>query len=252
MEENKTTSAEENKNILSKLELLRKPFEKHQISYRPKFNNKDAKKEECRLCGQYHAGANLESEHLEYVGHAALTDRLLSVDLFWTWEPLSFTSEGLPRFDSSGGLWIKLTILGLTRLGYGNAQLSTFKEVGSREKEVIGDALRNAAMRFGAALDLWHKGDLHKEEQDEDVADKNKQEVLPPESKKIPTEIPNMAPKIEETKQQKMDKFFVSLGLSKMQASSAMIQFFGNPVDLNLIEDVRLREFSLFVKTKMS
>ena len=28
-------------------------------------------------------------------------------------------------------------------------------------KERIGDALRNAAMRFGAALDLWHKGELH-------------------------------------------------------------------------------------------
>jgi hypothetical protein len=34
-------------------------------------------------------------------------------------------------------------------------------------KERIGDALRNAAMRFGAALDLWHKGDLHIEEDDE-------------------------------------------------------------------------------------
>jgi hypothetical protein len=31
-------------------------------------------------------------------------------------------------------------------------------------KERIGDALRNAAMRFGAALDLWHKGDLHLDE----------------------------------------------------------------------------------------
>ena len=31
-------------------------------------------------------------------------------------------------------------------------------------KERIGDALRNAAMRFGAALDLWHKGDLHQDE----------------------------------------------------------------------------------------
>lgn len=35
---------------------------------------------------------------------------------------------------------------------------------GDAVKEVIGDALRNAAMRFGAALDLWHKGDLHVEE----------------------------------------------------------------------------------------
>jgi hypothetical protein len=33
-------------------------------------------------------------------------------------------------------------------------------------KERIGDALRNAAMRFGAALDLWHKGDLHKDDDD--------------------------------------------------------------------------------------
>ena len=31
-------------------------------------------------------------------------------------------------------------------------------------KERIGDALRNAAMRFGAALDLWHKGELHVED----------------------------------------------------------------------------------------
>ena len=35
------------------------------------------------------------------------------------------------------------------------------KTGGDAIKEVIGDALRNAAMRFGAALDLWHKGDLH-------------------------------------------------------------------------------------------
>ncbi|MGN6537673.1 MAG: hypothetical protein ACTHKQ_18330, partial [Mesorhizobium sp.] len=31
----------------------------------------------------------------------------------------------------------------------------------------IGDALRNAAMRFGAALDLWHKGDLHGDDEAE-------------------------------------------------------------------------------------
>jgi hypothetical protein len=33
-------------------------------------------------------------------------------------------------------------------------------------KEMIGDALRNAAMRFGAALDLWHKGDLHADDEE--------------------------------------------------------------------------------------
>ncbi|HEX7822877.1 MAG TPA: hypothetical protein VF463_19950 [Sphingobium sp.] len=35
-------------------------------------------------------------------------------------------------------------------------QLQSPALIQAREKEVIGDALRNAAMRFGAALDLWH------------------------------------------------------------------------------------------------
>jgi hypothetical protein len=51
-----------------------------------------------------------------------------------------------------------LTVAGQTRIGYGNAAASQYKDVGSREKEVIGDALRNSALRFGAALSLWHKG----------------------------------------------------------------------------------------------
>ena len=59
-------------------------------------------------------------------------------------------------------MWIRLTVCGVTRLGYGDAQ---GKSGGNAMKERIGDALRNAAMRFGAALDLWHKGELHIEEE---------------------------------------------------------------------------------------
>jgi hypothetical protein len=100
---------------------------------------------------------------LSYVGHAALTGRLLDVDPLWHWEPMAFTGDGLPMFDEAGGLWIRLTVCGMTRIGYGNAAKKSGP--GDREKEVIGDALRNAAMRFGAALDLWHKGgDPHSEE----------------------------------------------------------------------------------------
>jgi len=95
---------------------------------------------------------------LSYVGHAALTDRLLDADPQWNWEPLAFGPEGLPVIDTIGGMWIKLTVCGVTRLGYGDAQ---GKEGPNAIKEVIGDALRNAAMRFGAALELWHKGELH-------------------------------------------------------------------------------------------
>jgi hypothetical protein len=140
---------------LQGLELLRKPFPPHQISKLPKPKSKDAPKGKCSECGGWHG---LPAVHLDYVGHAALTDRLLDADPMWTWEPLSVSPDGLPVLDTFGGMWIKLTVCGVTRLGYGHAGE---KHGGDAIKEVIGDALRNAAMRFGAALDLWHKGDLH-------------------------------------------------------------------------------------------
>lgn len=147
------------------LDLLRAPFPTHQIGKLPKPTKKqtedvkaDFKKGfRCPLCSLWH---HPDAVHLDYVGHAALTDRLLDADPNWTWEPLAL-KDGLPAYDSIGGLWIKLTVCGVTRLGYGNAPDSDYKEIGSRDKECIGDALRNAAMRFGAALELWHKGDLH-------------------------------------------------------------------------------------------
>jgi hypothetical protein len=73
--------------------------------------------------------------------------------------------------DGQGGMWIRLTVCGVTRLGYGHAGDKTG---GDAIKEVIGDALRNAAMRFGAALDLWHKGDLHGPDADDETASKPK------------------------------------------------------------------------------
>jgi len=118
----------------------------------------------CKICGGWH---HKDVVHLDYIGHAALTDRLLDADPMWTWEPFAIGEDGLPAFDPSGGLWIKLTVCGHTRLGYGHATSSEYKDIGSREKEVIGDALRNAAMRFGAGLDLWHKGDLHADDNGE-------------------------------------------------------------------------------------
>lgn len=33
---------------------------------------------------------------LDYVGHAATTDRLLQVDPSWTWEPMALDGDGLP------------------------------------------------------------------------------------------------------------------------------------------------------------
>lgn len=148
------------------LRRLREPFPDNQINRLPKPYSRDAQKGQCRECGGFHG---LPAMHLDYVGHAALTDRFLDVDPCWTWEPLAWDERGLPAFDTNGGLWIRLTILGVTRLGYGDAE---GKRGGNAIKECIGDALRNAGMRFGAALDLWHKGDLH---------DANEKRGLPPE-----------------------------------------------------------------------
>ena len=108
----------------------------------------------CGECGGSHSSATI---HLDYVGHADLTARLLDVDPFWTWQP--FTSDeivALPPALREAGLWINLTVLGVTRPGFGDAQGKTGPNA---VKEMIGDALRNAGMRFGIALDLWAKGD---------------------------------------------------------------------------------------------
>jgi hypothetical protein len=150
------------------LELLRQPFPLHQISKLPKPTKAqtDAVKADykkgirCQLCGAWH---HPDVVHLDYVGHAALTDRLLDCDPAYKWEPYADDANGLPLLDKDGGLWIKLTVCGVTRPGYGDAQGKTG---GDAMKERIGDALRNAAMRFGAALDLWHKGDLHVDEEE--------------------------------------------------------------------------------------
>jgi hypothetical protein len=148
------------------LALLRKPFAENQISKLPKPTKAQTESVKadfktgirCKVCGAWH---HPDVVHLDYVGHAALTDRLLDADINWSWEPVAFTDLGLPAFDQTGGLWIRLTVDNVTRLGYGHAASKPNQDPGAREKEVIGDALRNAAMRFGAALDLWHKGDLH-------------------------------------------------------------------------------------------
>jgi|DEB0MinimDraft_10_1074344.scaffolds.fasta_scaffold02067_12 hypothetical protein len=100
------------------------------------------------------ATLKISGGELQYVGHAEVTDRLLEVDPEWSWEPVAFDDDGLPRFDEHGGLWIRLTVCGVTRYGYGEPQ---GRKVHDRRKGAISNAIRVAAMRFGVALDLWHK-----------------------------------------------------------------------------------------------
>lgn len=173
------------------LSLLRQPFPPHHISKLPKEtrNQIDERKADkskmvwkCEICGGPH---HKNAVHLDYVGHAAATDRLLDADPEWSWEPLATDDCGLPAFDRNGGLWIKLTVCGVTRLGYGAAD---GKSGGDAIKEIIGDAIRNAGMRFGMALDLWHKGDLHLDEAPADGGHSEERAVSPQPAEMPPAE----------------------------------------------------------------
>lgn len=120
----------------AKLTALRVPFPPNKISKKPR-------------------GGTM----LDYVGHADITERMLEVDPEWNWQPCQW-EDGAPKFVRTKdgkpcGLWIRLTVCGVTRLGYGSVEPSAV----DAEKQLIGDALRNAAMRFGVALELWSKSE---------------------------------------------------------------------------------------------
>ncbi|MDE3244475.1 MAG: hypothetical protein KGN80_00195 [Acidobacteriota bacterium] len=172
--------------VVERLAKLRVDFPPELIGKKPKPTKKQTEEVRddytrgmrCDLCGAWH---HPQVVHLDYVGHAAVTDRILQVDPFWSWEPLSVDADNLPRLDKNGGLWIKLTICGVTRLGYGHADAKPNGSLGDHMKEVISDALRNGAMRFGVALDLWHKGELHPTpEVEAEAADPGVKDSKPP------------------------------------------------------------------------
>lgn len=127
------------------------------ISKLPKPTKRDNQKGKCKECGGWHG---LPAVHLDYMGHAEVTDVLLEYDPTWTWEPFAIDqSTGLPMVQTLGGdvvLWIRLTVGGVTRPAVGTAPKG--KE-GDALKELIGDALRNGALRFGIATSLWSKAD---------------------------------------------------------------------------------------------
>lgn len=171
-----------------RLARLRDPFPDSHIAYRPQVWCGLCRKAPSKVCGEHHkircerCGQYITNAHLDlsYVGHAETTDRLLASDPEWTWAPMArdvdpqvlaaacasgnpeivrmVLEASPPKLDRHGGMWILLTVHGVTRPGYGDA---AGKEPGPAAiKEVIGDAIRNAAMRFGVALDLWSKSDM--------------------------------------------------------------------------------------------
>ncbi|MBG0828500.1 hypothetical protein HS041_12050 [Planomonospora sp. ID67723] len=172
-----TTEAER----LDGLRMLRAPFREDQIGKLPRVYCKDCSnpKKHCtepghrkERCGGCNAYVSNQHRHIDYVGHADATERLLEVDPLWSWEPFALGEDGLPAVDTDEfgnpvGMWIRLTVCGMTRPGYGSVPSNQHDAV----KVLIGDAIRNAAMRFGVALDLWKKGEREDPASESPIAD---------------------------------------------------------------------------------
>jgi hypothetical protein len=116
---------------------LRKPFRREQIGRLPATGKRPA---------------------LDFVGHAAVTDRLNKIAPGWSysiderWDGLSVeyvkgNEVQVPTF------WVRgtMTIGGVSRAEVGD---------GKDAKEAIGNFIRRGAMRFGVAIDLWSREEL--------------------------------------------------------------------------------------------
>jgi len=179
-------------NQLTWSQKLRWPFPTELVCYRPQPWCRacgdaksrvcsDHRKQWCDTCKQSLTEAHTD---LAYVGHADVTERLDLVDPEWSWTPRSTqipddmldsltrhgdmaTMERLisaypPKYDNDGGMWIEMTIHNddgeaIRRIGYGDAP---GKRGSSAIKEIIGDAIRNAAMRYGVARYLWSRSEI--------------------------------------------------------------------------------------------
>ena len=104
---------------------------------------------------------------LDFVGHAEITRILIEIDPMWNWQPAAWI-DGRPAIQETNGvatMWGNLTLLGKTVIGVGTANTVMTTRAGEKfakpdySKELIGDFLRNAAMRFGICLNLWSRQD---------------------------------------------------------------------------------------------
>lgn len=95
--------------------------------------------------------------NLTYMGHAEVTLALIACDPEWNWEPAAIDpATGGPLIQKQGNrlvMWGWLELGGVRRLCVGTCE----ERKGDPEKELIGDLLRNGAMRFGIGTKLWSK-----------------------------------------------------------------------------------------------
>lgn len=95
---------------------------------------------------------------LDFVGHADVNKALIEIDPLWTWQPVAWDEEGMPKIKVANGvatMWGIMTIHGKQMLGVATVQANK----PDLYKELASDFIRNAAMRFGIYLSLWTKNE---------------------------------------------------------------------------------------------
>jgi hypothetical protein len=117
---------------------LRKPFKPEQIGKLAAVRDKQTGK--------------VKRPALDYVGHAAVSDRLNRIAPDW-----SYTVDREWHLETTNTFWVRgtMTIGGVSRPEYGD---------GDDPKEAIGNFIRRGAMRFGVAIDLWSREELEQSE----------------------------------------------------------------------------------------
>lgn len=110
----------------------------------------------CDVCSQKITEAHL---HLDYVGHADVGRALTMIDAEWNWEPCGWTEDGNPAITVRSNkvlvMWGRLTLLGVTRICVGSCEIDKTEA----DKELVGDLIRNGAMRHNVYGSLWSKSE---------------------------------------------------------------------------------------------
>lgn len=94
---------------------------------------------------------------LLYMGHAEVTLALIDADPEWTWEPAAIDpATGGPVIIKDATrfvMWGRLIVCGKAIMCVGTCEARKTDP----EKELVGDMIRNGAMRFGIGTKLWSK-----------------------------------------------------------------------------------------------
>ena len=138
---------------------------------------------------------------LEYVSHAEVTRALIEVDPLWAWEPMGYDDHGQPVLerDTNGnpvGLWGWMTVCGVRRPCYGSCEPRDREPV----KILVGDLIRNGAMRFGCCAALWSAAERNREGDAPAAKPRSRKAPKPQDGSELPSAEPTVLPGTAELK----------------------------------------------------